>query len=101
MAGPDTSVQFTTEAASIEQDSKLAIFFDDGEGYLYVREMGVGTQTRAILVHSVADGKLYVRKISHPHLQQLTTLHRHRALGNICSNRPKCRYTDHISIFPD
>jgi hypothetical protein len=66
IAGPNTSVQCTIEAASIEQDSKQAIFFDDGEGYLYVRELGVGTQARAILVHSIADGKRYVRKVSHP-----------------------------------
>jgi hypothetical protein len=65
IAGPNTSIQSTTEAASIEQDSKLAIFFDNGQGYLYVRELGVSTQARVLLVHSIADGKQYVRKISH------------------------------------
>lgn len=82
MAGPNTSVsqtfpggddnlkivsaeQFTNDATSTEEDSKLAIFFDEGLGYLYVRELGTGTDARTQLCHSIADGKLYVRKVSH------------------------------------
>ena len=46
-----------------DQDSRYAIFYDDGPGYLYVRDMARGTEGQTMLVHSVADGKLYVRKI--------------------------------------
>lgn len=53
------------EANANEQDSKYAIFYDEGPGYLHVKEIGAGGQARAILVHSLADGKLYVRKIAH------------------------------------
>jgi serine/threonine protein kinase len=49
---------------STEPDLKYAIFYDEGPGYLHVKDLGEGTQGRAILVHSVADGRLYVRKIS-------------------------------------
>ena len=48
------------------QDSRHAIFYDDGPqaGYLHVRDIGSGAEGQTTLVQSVADGMLYVRKIS-------------------------------------
>lgn len=50
----------STEPA--EEDLKYVIFYDEGVDFLRVTELGSGTQGTAILVQSVADNKLYVRK---------------------------------------
>lgn len=41
----------------------LAFFFDEGEGYLFVRWLGHPSQGQVMVVRSVADGQLYVRKV--------------------------------------
>lgn len=42
--------------------SQDAVYFREGSGYLFVKTLGEGVDGSAILVRSVADGKLYVRK---------------------------------------
>ena len=74
MTGPNTYVSHAPPTGisdvdwrsteSTEPDLKYAIFYDEGPGYLHVKDLGEGTQGRAILVHSMANGRLYVRKIS-------------------------------------
>jgi serine/threonine protein kinase len=47
-------------------EKKLAFFFDEGEGYLFVKWIGTSSQGQVMLVRSVADGELYIRKVSFP-----------------------------------
>lgn len=51
-----------------EGPSKLAIFFPEGPGYLYVEFLGRGVGGVVVKVRSLADGKLYVRKKPVPSL---------------------------------
>jgi hypothetical protein len=46
-----------------EQNLFYAIFYNEGAGYLHVRTLGQGSQGTAVLVHSLADAHLYVRKV--------------------------------------
>jgi serine/threonine protein kinase len=50
----------------LKMEKKLAFFFDEGDGYLFVKWIGNPTQGQTMLVRSVADDKLYVRKVSFP-----------------------------------
>lgn len=49
----------STHRGPVSQD---AVYFREGSGYLYVKTLGNGVDGSAVLVRSVADGKLYVRK---------------------------------------
>lgn len=51
-----------------ETPTRFAIRFNEGSGYLFVKWLGNPSQGQVMLVRSVADGFLYVRKIEFPSL---------------------------------
>ena len=54
--------------------TKFAHFFNEGAGYLFVDNLGSGTQGQTMLVLSVADNKIYVRKRMFPGLLRASEL---------------------------
>ena len=99
-----------------QPEKNLAFFFDEGQGYLFVKYAGKSSEGQVMLVRSVADGQLYIRKVSWPNhdsgnpdqkADEVNLSRTHSSIPRVIesnyfggmTNDHKCKYTSLISQY--